>query len=134
MEVRPNGDFSSPLGKSKLLSVMINRCRAARPVRANDIQPPLAGMADEATQREVLMLLSNIIDIQSVECVRSNLYSCCGLLRYPIVFKLILFPVAIAQIGCAGAIIGYLSRNGIAHRNTHDGRSLTMFNIASFSM
>ncbi|KAF9392186.1 MutS protein msh5 [Podila verticillata] len=105
VEVRPNGDFSSPLGKSKLLSVMINSRRAARPVRANGIQSPLAGMADEATQKEVLMLLSNIIDIQSVE-----------------------------SIGCAGAIIGYLSRNGIAHRNTHDGRSLTMFNIASFSI
>ncbi|KAF9302195.1 MutS protein msh5 [Mortierella antarctica] len=105
VEVRPNGDFSSPLGISKLLSVMINTRRAARPARTNEIQPPLAGMADEATRKEALMLLSNIIDIQSAE-----------------------------SIGCAGAIVGYLSRNGIAHRNTHDGRSLTIFTIASFSI
>ncbi|KAF9331320.1 MutS protein msh5 [Podila minutissima] len=105
VEVRPNGDFSSPLGISKLLSVMINTRRAARPARANEIQPPLAGMADEATRKEALMLLSNIIDIQSAE-----------------------------SIGCAGAIVGYLSRNGIAIRNTHDGCSLTIFTIASFSI
>ncbi|KAG0036136.1 MutS protein msh5 [Podila clonocystis] len=105
VEVRPNGDFSSPLGKSKLLSVMINTRRASRPARANEIQLPQVGMADEATQKEALMLLSNSIDMQSAE-----------------------------SIGCAGAIIGYLSRNGIAHRNTHDGRSLTMFTIASFSI
>ncbi|KAG0031147.1 MutS protein msh5 [Podila clonocystis] len=105
VEVRPNGDFSSPLGKSKLLSVMMNTRRASRPARANEIQLPQIGMADEATQKEALMLLSNSIDMQSAE-----------------------------SIGCAGAIIGYLSRNGIAHQSTHNGRSLTMFTIASFSI
>ncbi|KAF9425765.1 MutS protein msh5 [Podila epigama] len=105
VEVRPNGEFSPPLGKSKLISVMINTSRAARPCRANEMQPPPAVLTDDATRKEGEMLLANIIDIQSTE-----------------------------SIGCAGAIISHLSRNGLAHRNIRDGRSLTMFTLTSFSI
>ncbi|KAG0347719.1 MutS protein msh5 [Podila humilis] len=66
-EVRPSGEFSPPLGKSRLMSVMMNIRLASRTVRAHDALPQPVAMADEATQKEALVLLSNVIDIQSTE-------------------------------------------------------------------
>ncbi|KAF9358720.1 MutS protein msh5 [Mortierella sp. AD094] len=60
---------------------------------------------DESAQRNALLRLSNSIDLESIE-----------------------------SVGCAGAIVNFLSRRGISHRAARGERSLAILGIESFTI
>ncbi|KAF8938585.1 MutS protein msh5 [Dissophora ornata] len=105
IEVRPGGDFSYPVAKSKLISVSINKRRSGKGSMSSTERGPLFSELDESTQ-EAQLQLSNVIDLQSVE-----------------------------SVGCAGAIISFLSRHGVFQRASKVGQMPpTIFAIESFAV
>ncbi|KAK3841818.1 MAG: DNA mismatch repair protein MutS, partial [Linnemannia gamsii] len=60
---------------------------------------------DDSAQRDAQLQLSNLIDLESKE-----------------------------SVGCAGAVISFLSRHGIAHRSTRDGRLTMAISVEAFTL
>ncbi|KAF9095287.1 MutS protein msh5 [Mortierella sp. GBA35] len=99
LEIRPGGDFLYQLAKTKLVSISIQSKQSERSTTASlgtgsSNAPQISADMDESVQRDAQIQLSNLIDLQNVE-----------------------------SVGCAGAVISFLSRHGIAQRSTRDGRS-----------
>ncbi|KAF9171840.1 MutS protein msh5 [Mortierella sp. AD010] len=107
IEIRPGSEFSYPVAKSRLISVSINISRSGRisnPARGLGTQTCFPEM-DESALRNAQLRLSNSIDLESTE-----------------------------SVGCAGAIVNFLSRRGISHRTTRGGCSLAILAIESFAI
>ncbi|KAF9106612.1 MutS protein msh5 [Mortierella sp. AM989] len=111
IEVRPGGDFSYSIAKSRLISISINISRLERRSTstqgigiAAEAQTYFSEM-DESAQRNAQLRLSNSIDLQSIE-----------------------------SVGCAGAIIGFLSKHGVSHHAARGGLSLMVFAIEAFTV
>ncbi|KAG0273687.1 MutS protein msh5 [Linnemannia exigua] len=110
LEVRPSGEFSYQLAKTKLLSIVmhfkhsgIDSSSSSRP--GSSIAPQTTSGMDDSAQRDAQLQLSNLIDLESTE-----------------------------SVGCAGAVISFLSRHGIAHRSTRDGRSTMAISVEAFTL
>ncbi|KAF9433070.1 MutS protein msh5 [Entomortierella beljakovae] len=112
LEIRPHGDFSYPIAKSRLISTIININRldqvsdpSKRPRGFMESRPFLPEM-DESVQQQAQSRLSNSLNLHSTE-----------------------------SVGCAGAIISFLSRQGISGRSARGGgRSLAIFAIKHFAI
>ncbi|KAF8944484.1 MutS protein msh5 [Haplosporangium gracile] len=110
LEVRPGGEFSYQLAKTKLISIVIQFTQSERSSTAS-IAPGSShafhGSADmgESVQRDAQIQLLNLVDLDSKE-----------------------------SVGCAGAVISFLSRHGIAHRFTRGGRSTMAIAVGAFTL
>ncbi|KAF9141882.1 MutS protein msh5 [Mortierella sp. GBA39] len=110
LEIRPGGEFSYQLAKTKLISIVMQFKQSEQASTAS-VTPGSShafhGSADidESAQRDAQIQLLNLIDLESNE-----------------------------SVGCAGAVISFLSRNGIAHRSTRDGRSTMAVSVAAFTL
>ncbi|KAF9124810.1 MutS protein msh5 [Mortierella sp. 14UC] len=110
LEVRPSGEFSYQLAKTKLVSITmqfkhteIGSTSSTGPGSLNT--PQTSFDMDESAQRDAQLQLSNLIDLESAE-----------------------------SVGCAGALISFLSRHGIAHRSTRDGRFTMAISVEAFTL
>ena len=74
LEIRPGGDFSYQLAKTKLVSISIQSKQSERSTTASlgpgsSNAPLLSAGMDESIQRDAQIQLSNLIDLQNVESV-----------------------------------------------------------------
>ncbi|KAF9297295.1 MutS protein msh5 [Linnemannia elongata] len=110
LEARPGGEFSFQLAKTKLISIIMQFKQSERASTASVI--PGSSYAfhgsvdiDESAQRDAQIQLLNLVDLESKE-----------------------------SVGCAGAVISFLSRHGIVHRSNRDGRSTMAISVGAFTL